>query len=267
MKIVNPQTNLTSFFSELKQSPKRILFLDYDGTLAPFHENPQDAKPYPGVLNLINKIMQIPGNRLVFISGRWTKDLKPLLPLQKKPEIWGSHGIERLLPNGTYEVEEMDETALKGLTNSDEWMEENDLEKYCEAKPGSLVLHWRGLGDNIIIEIQKRVHPVLDNISKKYGLQMYEFDGGIELRVPGRDKGDAVKTILAEMKDHPCAAYLGDDQSDENAFNAIKGRGLAVLVRKEFRKTNADVWLKPPEELLNFLSTWLKVTGGTNGNS
>lgn len=267
MKVLSSHIDLTSFFRDLRESSNRVLFLDYDGTLAPFRENPEKAKPYPGVPELINKIMKIPENRLVIISGRWTKDLKPLLSLEKIPEIWGSHGIERLLPDGTYEIDEMDETALQGLTNFDDWIEENDLDKFCEAKPGSLALHWRGLEQNIIEEIQQMAHPVSENISRKYGLQLYEFDGGIELRVPARDKGDAVKTILAETNGHPCAAYLGDDLTDENAFNAIKGVGLAVLVRTEFRETNADVWLKPPEELLEFLSNWAKTTGGKNGNS
>lgn len=267
MKILNPQTNLKSFLSDLKRSKESVLFLDYDGTLAPFHEDPQKAKPYPGVLNLLNEIMQIPGNRLVIISGRWTKDLKPLLTLQEDPEIWGSHGIERLLPNGTYEIEEMNETALQGLITTDEWIEENDFNKFCEEKPGSLVLHWRGLDHNVVKEIQQKAHPVMENISRKYGLQLYEFDGGIEMRVPARDKGDAVKTIFAEMQNIPCAAYLGDDLTDENGFNAIKEQGIGILVRKELRETNADVWLKPPKELIDFLSNWAMITGGNNGDS
>jgi len=50
---------------------------------------------------------------------------------------------------------------------------------------------------------------------------------------------------------------LGDDRTDEDAFKSIKGRGLGVLVREAFRPTYADVWIKPPEELLAFLARWL----------
>jgi trehalose-6-phosphatase len=52
------------------------------------------------------------------------------------------------------------------------------------------------------------------------------------------------------------AAYLGDDATDEDAFKAIRGRGIGVLVRPQFRATAADFWLKPPEELLEFLERW-----------
>jgi trehalose-6-phosphatase len=55
-------------------------------------------------------------------------------------------------------------------------------------------------------------------------------------------------------------AYLGDDLTDEDAFRALKGKGLSVLVRKESRTTEADCWLKPPDELLDFLKKWHKLS-------
>ena len=64
------------------------------------------------------------------------------------------------------------------------------------------------------------------------------------------------------MNQAAVAAYLGDDLTDEDAFKAIKGKGIGVLVREEPRKTAADIWIKPPDELLSFLSNWLP---GNNG--
>jgi trehalose-phosphatase len=87
------------------------------------------------------------------------------------------------------------------------------------------------------------------------------FDGGLELRAPGKNKGDAVNTILNEAGPKVAAAYLGDDQTDENAFRAIKERGVSILVRPEPRPTVADVWLRPPEELGRFLREWLTACG------
>jgi len=59
------------------------------------------------------------------------------------------------------------------------------------------------------------------------------------------------------MEKETVAAYLGDDFTDEDAFTAIKGHGIGILVRKEFRPTEADIWIKPPDELLSFLSDWI----------
>jgi trehalose-6-phosphatase len=98
-------------------------------------------------------------------------------------------------------------------------------------------------------------------LASDYRLALLAFDGGLELRAPGKNKGDAVNAILAETGPGVPAAYLGDDQTDEDAFRAIKGKGLAILVRPELRPTLADVWLRPPDELGRFLRDWLLACG------
>ena len=83
-----------------------------------------------------------------------------------------------------------------------------------------------------------------------------DFDGGLELRALGHNKHHAVKTVLSETPGDSCVAYLGDDVTDEDAFSAIKARGLSVLVRPEPRATRADLWIQPPGELVDFLERW-----------
>jgi trehalose-6-phosphatase len=50
---------------------------------------------------------------------------------------------------------------------------------------------------------------------------------------------------------------LGDDITDEKAFQAVNGRGLSGLVRPRWRRTAAQVLLKPPDEVLDLLKRWL----------
>jgi len=257
MKILNPKTDLDKFLKKLAKSSEKALLLDYDGTIAPFHVDHSKAYPYPGVQVMLDNIMQDSDTRLVIITGRWIKDLTPLLRLHGRPEIWGSHGIERLKTDGSYEISPMDEDALDGLVRADEWVEQAGLSERSEEKPGCLAIHWRGLDDEKMEGIRKRVEPKWSLIAEGAGLSLKEFDGGLELRVPARDKGDAVKTIIEEMGRDAVIAYLGDDFTDEDAFRVMKGHGLGVLVRETLRPTAADVWIKPPDELLNFLSLWL----------
>ena len=257
MKVLNSLIELDTFYNHLRRSPQKALLLDYDGTLAPFHVEPDKAYPYPGVTEILDRIMEAPDTRLVIITGRWIKDLMPLLQLKGQPEIWGSHGIERLKMDGAYEIAPMDENALDGLVKADEWIQKVGLEERCEEKPGCLAIHWRGLDEKNMEEITNLVNPTWQLIAESSGLNLKEFDGGIELRVPARDKGDAVRTILEELENDAVVAYLGDDLTDEDAFRAIKGKGMGVLVRKELRPTAGDVWIRPPEELLEFLSGWL----------
>jgi trehalose-phosphatase len=94
-------------------------------------------------------------------------------------------------------------------------------------------------------------------IAEHDGLDLLEFDGGVEIRAHNADKGDAVRTFLAEIGADVPAAYLGDDSTDESAFEAINGRGISMLVRPTWRETSAEFWLKPPSELCEFLKLWL----------
>jgi trehalose 6-phosphate phosphatase len=257
VKVLNPNLNLNEFFDRLPLAKENALFLDYDGTLAPFKTNLGEALPYRGVREIISRIMERSNTRLVIVTGRWTRDLIPLLGLQTLPEIWGSHGLERLRMDGSYEISPMDERAVQGLADADELMERNGLFHRCEKKPGCLALHWRGLSESAVLELKSAVLPNWRHLAEVTGLALIEFDGGIELRVPDRNKGDAVKTVLDEIhQDGLSAAYLGDDSTDEDAFRAMKGKGIGVLVRKELRPTLADLWIRPPGELLEFLSRW-----------
>lgn len=78
----------------------------------------------------------------------------------------------------------------------------------------------------------------------------------MELRVPGHSKADAVETIMDEEGKEAAVAYLGNDLTDEEAFRAMKGNGLTVLVRPEPRPSAADLWIQPPHELCDFLWLW-----------
>jgi len=262
MKILTDRFDLELFFEHVGRAPRRVLLLDYDGTLAPFRVERNEAVPYPGVRERIDRIMAETDTRLILISGRYTQDLIPLLGFKHVPEIWGSHGWERLLPDGRHDIAQPDRLALQGLAEADTWDEEIiGLGGQVEQKPACLAVHWRGLS----LENAERIRvKVLENwalLAQESGLTVHEFDGGLELRVPGRNKGDAVNTILRETGAGAAAAYLGDDLTDEDAFRAIKDRGLGMLVRNELRPTAADVWIKPPEELLAFLEHWTEAAG------
>lgn len=262
MHAADQRRHLTDFFERLAVARHRVLLLDYDGTLAPFRMRRDEALPYPGVRDILDAIMESGHTRLVLVSGRWTRDLQPLLGLRHLPEIWGSHGWEQLKPDGEYAVGRMDETALRHLADADTWTAEIEAQGgRCEIKPGGLAIHWRGLDRDRIAAIRNLVFQNLLMKEMHKTLVWHDFDGGTELRVPGRHKGFVVDTVLSEMGRETAAAYLGDDTTDEDAFKAMRGRGIGVLVRSHYRDTAADFWLKPPEELLEFLRQWHEACG------
>ncbi len=261
MKALNPNFDLDRFLKQVQHSSQCVLFLDYDGTLAPFRVERDQAFPYAGVREILSDILKSRHSRVVIISGRYSKDLISLLDLQPLPEIWGSHGMERLRANGAYETAQLDDATAAALEQARQQVDELGLASQSESKPGALALHWRGLPDSKIKNIKEAVSSRWSEIAQPANLVLTDFDGGMELRVPGVNKGRAVQTVLSEMNGEVAAAYLGDDLTDENAFQAIKNKGAGILVRKELRPTAADLWLQPPDELLQFLTQWHKICG------
>jgi trehalose 6-phosphate phosphatase len=249
------------FFAQLTDATQRVLLLDYDGTIAPFSVHRDRAYPYPEVARLIERIMSGCCTRVVFISGRLAREIPLLLGLDPHPEIWGTYGSERLYPDGRYELAHVGDDVEHAMAEADAWLQEEGLDGLAEMKPGAVAIHWRGLDSRHVEEVKAKAYRVLSPLAFQTNLLLAEFDGGLELRIRNRSKADAVNTILSEIGDQP-VAYLGDDRTDEDAFRALRERGLTVLVRPTYRFTAAQVWLRPPDELVQFLTGWIRACGG-----
>jgi trehalose 6-phosphate phosphatase len=246
------------FLNRVAHSPDAVLLLDYDGTLAPFRTRRDQAYPYPGVEFLLQEIVRSCRTRVVVISGRDATEVFALLNLRPRPEVWGSHGMQRLKADGSACMQRLDARTLDGLSDADRWLGQQQLRHVAEFKAGGVAIHWRGFTENAARDLRTRILQGWGPIADRSGLELLEFDGGIEIRARHANKGDAVRTLIDEIGPVTPIAYLGDDSTDESAFEALEGRGLTVLVRPIKRKTAAQYWLKPPEELLNFLDLWLK---------
>jgi trehalose 6-phosphate phosphatase len=252
------QSQLEPFLRQVAKSPEAALLLDYDGTLAPFQAQRDQAYPYPGVTVLLQEIVRDRRTRVIVISGRDAQAVVPLLNLHPTPEVWGVHGLQRLKSDGSTEMPQLDERTLDGLSDAGRWLSYQELLHTAEFKPGSIAVHWRGLSDDNAEALRSRVLLGWHSIAEHRRLDVLEFDGGVEIRAHEANKGDAVRAFLQQIPPDAPVAYLGDDTTDESAFKALQGRGISVLVRPQWRHTAAQFWLKPPEELLDFLGLWLK---------
>ena len=240
------------------RAPRSLLMLDYDGTIAPFRKNRGQAFPYSGFSTLLREIVGCHKTRVVIISGRDASEVVPLLNIEPHPEIWGLHGLQRLNSDGSVDISPLEESTIQSLAAAEDWVHRQYLQHAVEIKTGSVAVHWRGMAQQEAAAVRERVLLGWKPLAKYTQLHLLEFDGGIEIRAQEADKGDAVKTIMSEMASRTPAAYLGDDTTDEHAFEAINGRGLSILVRPRYRATAAQLWLQPPEEVLNLLGRWLQ---------
>ncbi|MBN8279960.1 MAG: hypothetical protein J0M16_05085, partial [Gammaproteobacteria bacterium] len=118
-----------------------VLMLDFDGTLAPFRTDPSAVEPYPGVTGLLESLVRQGTTRLVIVTGRSVADGLPQLPTAVPLELWGVHGRERRLTDGSYRLAPLPEPALEALVTADDWSAEVEaLGCRVERKPGTIAL-------------------------------------------------------------------------------------------------------------------------------
>lgn len=259
-----PAFESSPWWRRLAAAPRSVLLLDYDGTLAPFVRDRLRATTWDGVPERLFRLVSLSRLRLVLISGRPARELSSLLPRGLNVEIWGSHGRERLHPDGGYTAVPLRPTQQQCLDRLEATLHQHALGYVIEKKVGSVALHTRGLHSDEsrqVIELARNF-SCSPETPEGSGLEWLPFDGGLELRGTGCTKATAVFSILRDERPNTPAAYLGDDLTDEDAFVALRECGspslcLPVLVRPESRPSVAGLWLRPPDELLAFLDRWL----------
>jgi trehalose 6-phosphate phosphatase len=256
MHVLRPDATPDAFFRGVARAPQRVLFLDFDGTLAPFRARPEHAVPYAGVADVLYELARDHLSRVVLVSGRPARELRRATAFVPGAEVWGAHGWQHCASGGAHT--EFDPGAPTRARLAAAAARARTLEAYgarVERKRASVAVHWRGLDTIAAQQVEARLRE-LWRPEEGALLEVLGFDGGVELRARGRDKGTVVREVLAACDPRAASAYLGDDLTDEDAFAAIRSRGLAVLVRPKLRRTRADVWLKPPLGLLAFLRRW-----------
>lgn len=252
------QLNENEFLRSLADSPESALLLDYDGTLAPIRIDPMQVRPWAGVRGLLQQIQDESRTRIIVVTGRPALDVEPQLALREPLEIFGVHGAERLYPSGRIKQDELLSQQRRALISARNAIHEipTKIGVRVEEKWNAIAMHWRGVPARSLHAAQTSCMELLHPFADVPGMQMLHFDGGLELRA-GRNKGDAVLQILTELQADSPIAYLGDDETDEDAFQALDGRGLSVLVRRTWAPSAAHLWIRPPIGLRDFLTAWL----------
>lgn len=249
------QKRLSDFFLAMTRARIRALIVDVDSILAPFPIGIERPKPDVQLLQLLLRLRQQSNTCLVVVTGRPAASTARLLGLPGV-EIWGCRGLERLRIDGSLDKPEVTAESLQAVANATELLLGAGLGGFAERKFASIAIHWRGKEAHAG-HLTRRVLRAWSTVQHAKGVRLVPFDGGLEITASARNKGNVVQTILSESGPGSVVAYLGDDPTAEDAFGALHGRGLNVLVRDQCRTTLADVWIRPPAELADFLSTWI----------
>ncbi|GAB4326601.1 MAG: trehalose-phosphatase [Candidatus Zixiibacteriota bacterium] len=244
-------------FAEWPRRGRRLLMLDYDGTLAPFHSLRAEALPYPGVTGALSRLLDAGHTRVVIVSGRPIHELRSLLGPDLPLELFGAHGWERRYADGRIVRWEPPQPARDVLKEAHARLAAQVPPEQLEVKRGAVMLHTRAMTS----AEQKRMAALVTDEWQPLSsnaVALRTVDGGFEMRALERTKGTVVETLRRECTP-PChCAYLGDDLTDEDAFRQLSPPDWPILVRPEPRASCARYWLQPPGDLLRFLETWTR---------
>ena len=213
-----------------KQSKERLIFLDYDGTLVGFNENPDDSKPDQELIEILERLTKDKNNHIVIISGRGRQSLEEWM----KPyslDIVAEHGVW---------IKRMGKPFKTFIKINASWKKEtlSLLERYVNRTPGSfveekdysLVWHYRkvetGLGEVRTRELTSHLKYMTANEN----LEVLEGDMIVEIKNSEINKGKAAQKLMETYPEADFLLALGDDFTDEDTFKAMPEKAYTIKV-------------------------------------
>lgn len=243
----------------VKLARHRVLMFDYDGTLAPFRVERQEARPTPGAVDLLRKIGAAGGTTVAIITGRPLSEVERLLDGLAATYI-GEHGWERRMPDGSLVQRPLSAQATEALDSAERSARALGFGELLERKRTSVVLHTRSLSAEIAVSAQESCAAVWRALAAGEKVIVDHIVGGIEVRAWGCNKGTAALSLLSQAPPGSIGVYVGDDATDEDAFDAVREWGFGIRVGERNGPTQAMGSLTSCESVPVFLNEWLMLT-------
>ena len=231
---------------ELSQTPQLLVALDFDGTLAPEVDVPEDARAVPAAKEAVLRLLRLPHTRVALVSGRAMESLIRVTDLPDNVLLFGSHGIEARLdtPDTTLMLDEAERGLVEvlGLLLND--VAEKFEHVWIEAKPAGFAVHTRLASAGNARDAHEMALAVAS--AELVGLTVRRGKNVLEFSVRTTNKGDALNR-LRDYAGATAVLYAGDDVTDEDAFAALGGSDFGL--KSGPGETVAEFRVPEPEDV------------------
>ena len=248
------------------QAPVLLVATDFDGTIAPFMDDPQAVTPLPGAVESLVELSTLPGTTAGLVSGR---DLETLSRLSGAPAgvtLVGSHGGQSTDPDiaGTGELSPEQKATIDRLSEGAEALAARHPGMHVEYKAAAVVIHVRQIED--VSQRRKATDEATAMFRDRYGVDPMLGNNVIEAAVLKASKGHAL-TRLADRLGADAVVYLGDDVTDETAFEAFKTRPGALMIKVGEGETAGNARLPGPQAAVDTLAALTELRKETSRTS
>jgi alpha,alpha-trehalase len=238
------------------------LCLDYDGTLTPIVDRPEQATLSEDMRSLLARLAE--RCTLAIISGRDRQDVQDMVRLDHLIYA-GSHGFDIAGPDGLHLQHEEAKRSLPDLDRAEQQLREclaNIEGVWVERKRFAIAVHARLVADKDLGGVEKAVTQMqqqLPSLRQMRGKKVLELQPDV-----GWDKGQAIlwlREALGLDRSRSVTIYMGDDVTDEDAFRAVSegGFGLGIRVASPISESHAHYALQDCDEVQRFLRRLFKL--------
>lgn len=246
-KHVNEKTE-QYIVDEFNQASKKILFLDFDGTLVDFNDDPELVAPDPELYNTIDKL-NAKNCELVIISGR-DKDFLHTHFGDKEVTLIAEHGLWLKEKNGDWGItENVNKNWMSSIRPVLESFVDRTPGTFIEEKNYSLAWHYRKSDPQLGGQRANELSSVVKDLTSNHDLSVLNGNKVIEIKNSGVNKGRAATKQLKEKYDFIFA--IGDDWTDEYMFRELPDETFTVKVG--LQKTDADYFVDDTEQVKHLL--------------
>jgi trehalose-phosphatase len=223
---------LRSAVTTLAARPKVVIATDFDGTLAPLVTDPLTARAADGGLEALREAAALPGVTVALVSGRDVATLGRLAGVRADEPLVliGSHGAHSSLDDDDDDaplLSPQESTMLAQATAEAEAIVARHPGARIEHKPASVSVHTRGIDPETAEAALREAAAMPDRVP---GLHVMPGKQVVELAVLATNKGTAL-VDLARARGTEATLYLGDDVTDERAFEALDPDAGHVTVK------------------------------------
>lgn len=226
--------------SKYRESKKRIIFLDYDGTLVGFKRRPEDASPDEELFYFLDKLADDKRNTLVLISGRdkasfdkWFKDRNYVLVTE--------HGVWKKLPGKEWELFEKHNVDWKdSIFPVIEFYVDRTPGSFIEEKNYSIAWHYRKVDPELGVMRANELKDQLNSFIANHNLEILEGNKVIEVKNSGINKGRAAMNIIGGTE-YDFILGIGDDWTDEYLFKELPEKAITIKVGIQFTSARYNI--------------------------